>query len=208
MASDVYYKLSDGRTVIKGGQFRRGFNSISLETWTLFRESGAYPYILEFKAGDLMIRRELIIGVQLETLGMLRSSAASAQKIEFILKMYLGDVLLASSQKSLPSAPGMGIELPPPNGVYDPFGPGYQNGPKTPNTFPILAVPVVIYDLIKKLFKGAEVEPVPPVELKTDLAVSYKSKNAAGKETEVRARLSLGMKGISFVPFSSAGKSS
>ncbi len=55
--------------VLKGGQFRRGFNSVTLQAKKLFREPGAFPYTLEFKAGDLVVRRELVIGVQMDRRG-------------------------------------------------------------------------------------------------------------------------------------------
>jgi len=201
MASDVYYKLSDSQTVLKGGLFRRGFNSITVETRKFFSASGTHTYFLEFKAGDLIVRRELAIDVRRESFGVIGQPAEQGRKIpDLVLKMFLGDQLLASSRKSFPSPP-MKIDIPPPGGEYDPFGPGYKNDPGIQNSFPIMALPAVIADLIKKLTKRGEVEPVPPVELRAQAAFVFREKNAVGDQVEVRARLDLGLRNITFFPF-------
>lgn len=199
MANETYYKLSDGEAVLKGGLFRRGFNSVSIETKKLFRKSGTYPYFLEFKAGDLIVRRELAIDVRRDSFGVIGKPAAPSKNLEYVVKIFLGNELLASSRKSLPSPP-LKIDIPPPGGVYDPFGPGYQNDPKIPNSFPIMALPAAIYDLIKSLTKRDDVEPVPPVELKLEVAFVFNEKKAAGDQIEVKARLTLGMRNIRFYP--------
>ncbi len=201
MASDVYYKFSDSQTVIKGGLFRRGFNSITVEARQLFGASRRQAYFLEFKAGDLIIRRELVINVSKEFFGVIGQPARQGGKIpDLVLKMFLGDQLLASSRKSFPSPP-VRIDIPPPGGEYDPFGPGYQNEPRIPSSFPIMALPAAIADLIKKLTKRGEVEPVPPVELRPQMTFVFREKNAAGDQLEVRAQLDLGLRSISFSPF-------
>ena len=206
MASDVYYKLTDGENILKGGQFRRGFNSVALQAKRLFREPGAFPYVLEFKAGDLVVRRELIIGVQMDLQGILGGSSGGSGNDEFILEMFFGQELLASSRKTVFSTRDLGIEVPPPSGKYDPFGPGYQNDPKIPNSIPIMAIPAAILEAIKALKKKDAVEPVPPVELKTDIVVPFKRLNAGGDVIEVRARVSLGLQEMRFLSYSLIGR--
>jgi hypothetical protein len=206
MASDVYYKLTDGENILKGGQFRRGFNAIALQARKLFREPGAFPYVLEFKAGDLVVRRELIIGVQMDLQGILGSPSGGPTNDEFILEMFFGQELLASSRKTVFSTRDLGIEVPPPSGKYDPFGPGYQNDPKIPNSIPIMAIPAAILEAIKALKKKDEVEPVPPVELKTDIVVPFRRPNASGDMIEVRARVSLGLREMRFLSYSLIGR--
>ena len=206
MASDVYYKLRDGENILKGGQFHRGFNSVAIEAKKLFRASGAFPYVLEFKAGDLVVRRELIIGVQMDLQGILGSPTGGPRNDEFILEMFFGQELLASSRKTVFSTRDLGIEVPPPSGKYDPFGPGYQNQPKIPNSIPIMAIPAAILEAIKALKKKDEVEPVPPVEVKTDIVVPFRRPNARGDMIEVRARVSLGLREMRFLSYSLIGR--
>ncbi len=206
MASDVYFKLTDGEKILKGGQFHRGFNSVPLEAQKLFRAPGAFPYVLEFKAGDLVIRRELIIGVQMDLQGIMGSPTGGSRNEEFILEMFFGQELLASSRKTVISSRDLGIEVPPPSGKYDPFGPGYQNQPKIPSSIPIMAIPAAILEAIKALKKKDEVESVPPVELKTDIVVPFRRPNASGNMIEVRARVSLGLREMSFLSYSLIGR--
>ena len=205
MASDVYYKLMDGKETIKGGQLHRGFNSVSLQAKKLFREPAAFPYVLEFKAGDLIVRRELIIGVQMDFLGLLGKPAEGMGSDDYILEMFFGQELLASSRKTMITAQELGIEVPTVPGKYDPFGPGYQNKPRTPNAVPIMAIPAAILEAIKALKKKDEVEPVPPVELKAEIVVPFTRLNAAGDIIEVRARVSLGLREIRFLSYSLTG---
>lgn len=206
MASDVYYKLTDGENILKGGQFHRGFNSVALQAKKLFREPAAFPYVLEFKAGDLIVRRELVVGVQMEYQGILGGPASAAKNDEFILEMFFGQELLASSRKTVISTKDLGIEVPPPSGKYDPFGPGYQNDPKIPNSIPIMAIPAAILEAIKALKKKDEVEPVPPVELKPDILYPFRRSNAGGSMVEVRARVSLGLREMRFLSYSLIGR--
>jgi hypothetical protein len=208
MASDVYYKLMDGQDVLKGGRFHRGFNAVAIQGWRIFREPGAFPYILEFKAGDLIVRRELIIGVQMEFVGIMGKPSGGRPDEEFRLEMYFGEDLLASSRKTLPSAREMGVETPPPSGKYDPFGPGYQNEPRIPTGVPILAIPAAIVEAIKSLTKKDEPEPVPPPKLITDMQISFKRPNASGNDIEVRTRVSLGLREMRFLSYSTIEKPS
>ncbi len=208
MASDVYYKLMDGQDVLKGGRFHRGFNAVAIQGWRIFREPGAFPYILEFKAGDLIVRRELIIGVQMEFVGIMGKSSTGRPDEEFLLEMYFGEDLLAASRKTLPSAREMGIETPAPTGKYDPFGPGYQNEPRIPSGVPILAIPAAIVEAIKSLTKKDEAEPVPPPKLISDMEISFKRPNASGNDIEVRTRVSLGLREMRFLSYSLIEKSS
>jgi len=201
MASDVYYKLSDGEKTLKGGQFHRGFNTVSLQAKKLFLEPGAFPYVLELKAGDLIVRRELVVGVQMEYQGVLGGPASASRSDEFVLEMFFGEELLASSRKTVISIEDLGIKAPPPTGKYDPFGPGYQNEPRIPNSIPIMAVPAAILEAIKALKKKDEVEPVPPVELKADMLVPFRRTNAGGDTIEVRARVSLGLRDMRFLSY-------
>jgi hypothetical protein len=202
MANNVLYKLTSGGRVIKGGEFRRGFNAVRLETRDLFGEPGIHPYVLEFKAGDLLVRREIVLGVQMSAAGLLKEPAGSGRPPDYIVKIFLGENLLASSRKSPPVTPASQIETPPPTGQYDPFGPGYQNKPEIPGSFPIMAIPAVIKELIDQFKKKDEVEPVPAVELKTEMAFTFTKKNAMNRDIEVKAQLTLGLRDIRFLPFS------
>jgi hypothetical protein len=208
MANEAYYKLWGGENVLEGGQFKRGYNSVSLDTSKLFLESGTHAYVLELKAGDLIVRRELTIDIRFNTFGVVGNQSPSGKIPEYLLKLFLGDDLLASSRKSPASTPPIKIELPQPTGVYNPWGPGYQNEPKIPNSFPILGIPAIINELIKSLKKKNEVEPVPPVELKSDITILFKGKHAGVRDAEVIARLRLEQTKIKFLPYSSAGKPS
>lgn len=203
MAGEVLYKLSANGEVIKGGMFRRGFNEIVIDARTVFRESGNYPYTLEFKAGDLVIRRTLILSLRRESFGQLGRRLEAPRMAEYAVKIYLGDRLLAANQRTAPVSPPLEIPVPPPSGQYDPFGPGYQNEPRIPNSgIPLGALPAAVKELIDAFKKRNEIEPVPPVELKTDMQYRFSELTSDAPPSEVRAHLWLDLKEIQFLSYS------
>jgi len=203
MAGEVLYKLSAGGEVIKGGMFRRGFNEIVIDARGVFRESGNYPYILEFKAGDLVIRRALNLNVRRQSFGQIGRRPDAARTAEYSVKIYLGDRLLAANQRNAPVSPPLDIPVPPPSGQYDPFGPGYQNDPRIPSAVPIGAIPMAVKELIDAFKKRSEFEPVPPVELKVDMQYHFSEENPDAPPSEVRAHLWLDLKSIQFLSYAS-----
>jgi hypothetical protein len=201
MANEVLYKLFADGEVIKGGMFRRGFNEIVFDVRKIFRESGDYRYILEFKAGDLLIRRTIILAMRRESFGALGRQPEAPRIVEYAVKLYLGNRLLASNQRTMPLSPPLDIPVPPPSGKYDPFGPGYQNQPRFPTSVPITAVPEAVKELIDAFKKRNDVEPVPPVELRTDMQYRFSEKEPEAPQVEVRAHLWLDLKEIRFLSY-------
>ena len=201
MAGDVLYKLFANGEVVKGGMFRRGFNEIVIDARKIFRASGNYPYTLEFKAGDLVIRRTLSLNVRRESFGQIGRSPEAPRTAEYSVKLYLGDRLLAANQQTAPVSPPLDIPVPPPSGQYDPFGPGYQNEPRIPSSVPIGAVPAVVKELIDAFKKRNQVEPVPPVELKVDMQYLFSERNADAPPSEIRTHLWLDLKAIQFLSY-------
>jgi len=69
-----------------------------------------------------------------------------------------------------------------------------------------MAIPAAILEAIKALKKKDEVEPVPPVELKTDIIVAFRRPKARDDVIEVRARVSLGLREMQFLSYSLIGR--
>jgi hypothetical protein len=202
MANEVLYKLFADGDVVKGGMFRRGFNEIALDVRKILRQSGNYPYVLEFKAGDLLVRRTIILALRRETFGALGRQPEAAQTAEYAVKVYLGNRLLASNQKTVPISPPLDIPLPAPSGRFDPFGPGYQNEPRFPSSVPITAVPAAIKEIVDAFKKRNDVEPVPPVDLRMDMQYLFSEKDPEAPQVEVRAHLWLDLREIRFLSYS------
>jgi hypothetical protein len=200
MAGEVLYKLSANGEVIKGGMFRRGFNEIVIEARHVFRESGNYPYTLEFKAGDLVIRRALTLNLRRETYGQI-GRRQEARTAEYSVKLYLGERLLAANQRTAAVAPPLDIPVPPQAGQYDPFGPGYQNEPKYPGGVPLAALPGAVKEIFDAFKKRNATDPVPPVELKVDMQYVFSEQSPDAPSSEVRAHLWLDIKSIQFLSY-------
>jgi hypothetical protein len=202
MAGETLYKLSADGVVIKGGVFRRGFNEIVIDAAKMFQASGNYTYTLEFKTGDLVIRRTLIFGLRRESYGQVGPRAGLPRTAEYVVKLYLGERLLAANQRTAPVSTPLDIPVPAPSGKYDPFGPGYQNEPRYPTGVPIAALPAAVKEIVDALKRRNEIEPVPPVELKTDTQYVFSEQDPNAPPTEVRAHLWLDLKSIQFLSYS------
>lgn len=201
MAGEVLYKLSAGDEVVKGGMFRRGFNEITIDVRKVFSASGNYPFTLEFKAGDLVIRRTIILSVRRETFGQVGSNPEAARMAEYSVKLYLGDRLLASNQRTGAVAPPLQIPTPPPTGQFDPLGKSYQNEHDLPSGVPLTALPAAVKELIDTFKRRNEIEPVPPVELKTDMRYIFSELDPEAPPVEVRAHLWLDFQSIQFLSY-------
>jgi hypothetical protein len=202
MAGETLYKLSADGEVIKGGMFRRGFNEIVIDATKIFQASGNYTYTLEFKTGDLVIRRTIILGLRRESFGQVGPRPGLTRTAEYVIKLYLGERLLAANQRTAPVSTALDIPVPPPSGKYDPFGPGYQNEPRIPTGVPLAALPAAVKEIVAALKKRNEIEPVPPVELKTDTQYVFSEQDPDAPPTEVRAHLWLDLRAIRFLSYS------
>jgi hypothetical protein len=76
MAADVYYKLTDGENVLKGGQFRRGFNSIPLRAKKLFRGL-SIPYTLNSRP-EILWSAAAVVQMERQGAGEPAEAAAGA----------------------------------------------------------------------------------------------------------------------------------
>ena len=97
---DVLYKLSDDEGIIKGGQFLKGFNAISLNVRDRFEQSGTYAYTLELKAGAYVVQRKFKIDIRIDLpLVVAEEQAEAPVENEHVVSMYVGGQLVVSYRK-------------------------------------------------------------------------------------------------------------
>lgn len=198
VANNVYYKLTDGVTILKGGLFNRGFNTISIDPRSIFERSGSSRYFLEFKVDDLIVSREIEIEAQLSLFIPQEKPAPESKDTEFRLALFVGDEEIASGRKPYPIEINKEIDTGPPKDSFDPFGPGYERKDSIDNSFPIFAVPLVIAEIVKALTKGGEEdESVPPIETKPQISLLFR-KTWEGREVAGRASITFRIKELKF----------
>ncbi len=205
MANSAFFKLMAEGETLKAGLLQRGLNTLSLESSPLIRESGAHAFLLDLKADDLIVRREINIEVNLSSEILLAPTSSSEITRRYRLSLFLGNKLLAQSQKTIKMTPPVQFTLPPADGRYSPYGPVHPSG-QDPNPVgvSILSLPAVIAQLIKDYkAKREEKERIPPPEIKKEIQVVYLNQTMKGLE-KLTADLKLGLKGYQAFVFSTS----
>ncbi|MDH5745114.1 MAG: hypothetical protein OEZ52_16350 [Candidatus Aminicenantes bacterium] len=195
---DVYYKISDGENVIKAGLFTRGLNIVEIEADGLFLESGTHVFFLDLKAGDLTLRKELEIDIQLDSSGIDSGTPRLVEKSEpeYELSMFVGDKLVVSGRKSLSKELSFNVELPP---LPDGYGPFYEieKEYKNPlrNSFSILDAIGAGYSLIKNMIDKKKKQKISaPVQKYEQLTATFMRRDSEGAAREVTAVIRLKVK--------------
>ena len=195
VSRDALYKFSDEENVIKGGLFTRGLNTVEIEANGLFLESGTHVYFLDLKVGDLTLRKEIEIDIQLDSSGADSEAPRLVKKpeSEYELSMFIGDKLIVSGRKSLSKELSFHVELPP---LPDGYGPFYEieKEYKNPlrNSFSIIDAIGVGYSLIKKMIDKKKMQKQEkPVQKHNQLTATFMRRDPEGVAKEVTAVIRL-----------------
>ncbi len=201
LSADAYYKLSEGSTVLKAGLFKSGPNILSLDATDLFLGPGRRIYILELKAAELIVKKEIALDIEVSW-PKVESKVPSLkrQSISYKLFLYVGDELVMSSQKTESPIP-LNLDLKP---NQNPFGfkPDYyvtRNNPGT-NYISIFSAIGVLYQLLKDLLKKKDAKAEPPkIQLVQEMTISNKQKDADGNDRETKVSIKLKTRNLPYV---------
>lgn len=191
VSQDAYYKLTHNRTVLKGGLFLKGYNSFSLEAGHLFARSGSHTYTLELKVNDHIRRQEFEIAIAMDDHAFQASEENAAKTKEYTVLMYVGDQLVASSNKLPSSRPSQKVEVPPRPYQINPYSSAAEPD-YTVTGVSIPSVALALYQTIKSLTekKGEEVSPA-PIRKKTTITSTFMRSRPDGQEYKVTATITL-----------------
>lgn len=194
--NDAYYKLSDLEKVIKGGLFREGFNTISIESAHLFEESGSHIYFIDLKAGELYEKKEIEIEIKLDSAPKVAKAGDQIKDVEYKLSMYVGNRLIISSKKSKSDNLLDKFEIQPELKKIDPYDPLKETDPSL-YSIPVLSAVVEVIKLIEGLGKKKEKEKaVPAIQKFKQVILTFKSRDAEYIERDVRATIILKTKDL------------
>lgn len=201
IANDAYYKFSAGADVLEGGQFKPGFNIIGLDANELFLNPGKRVYFLELKAGDLVLKKEIDLDIDVSgPPASPRPAAAAARRpVEYTLSLYVGSELVMTSKKTEYPV-SWKIDVKPSNAPFG-FSPdSYINRNKPGmgvDSFSILSAIGMLYSLLKDLFKKKTKDAEPPkIQTVQDLTLTFKQKDAEGRDQEMKVSLRLRTKNL------------
>jgi hypothetical protein len=148
--NDALFKISFKNRVLHAGLLRRGFNTIALPSSAFFQKTDTHTFILECKADESVIVKEIDINIRILPLYVVQQRGEERKKHVYTLSFLIGDRLIYATRKFAPGDISFKLELPPSLGQYDPFG--LIKGAQKPITgIPILGAVAGLYHLAKSL---------------------------------------------------------
>ena len=196
MTNDAYYRFSGAEGILGGGMLHKGFNILSLDAWGFFDRSGSRAFTLDLKAGDIVLRTEVILSVGMtpEAEPPAEEQLAKTKGLIYELSVYVGSRLVVKSSKTDRASEPLKLNIKPvnlvanplfkPPGEHDPFDPN-QMGVPIPEALGIIAG--VIKDLVTKKTPKTESS----IEKATVVQFTFFRPGPAETETEVKVSVSI-----------------
>ena len=196
LLNTAFYKISDSSGTLAGGLWQGGFHILSLPATGMFDASGSREFILDLKAGDIIVRKRIGVEVDVRRPGPPATpspaNALRTKDVEGEIALYVGDKLISSSRKILSKTPPLDIPIP---------------GPSAPDTKPYLAprkdIPTftgvsifdalgAAYTALRDLLKKKPLPPSPPSYQKVKrMTVTFATQEAALGAQDIQAYLTL-----------------
>jgi len=196
LLNSAFYKISDSTGTLAGGLWQGGFHILSLPASGMFDESGSREFILDLKAGDVIVRKRIGVEVDVRRPNAAAGSAGGnvlrAKDLEGEVALYVGEKLISSSRKIMAKTPPLDIPVP---------------GPSAPDTKPYLAprkdIPTfsgvsildavgAAYTVLRDLLKKKPLPPSPPSYQKVKrMTITYSTQEAALGAQDIQAHLTL-----------------
>ena len=205
LSGEAYYKFSLRGDVLEAGQFKSGFNVIGLDATELFLNPGRRTYLLEPKAGTLVLKKEIELDIEVTSPLSLPKPAAPPPRghsVESSVSMYVGGELVMTSRKTV-TTPSLKLGVPVNTLTYGWNPDSVINRDKPDpmrNSIDIVRAVSAIYDLLKDLLKKKDKnDPEPPkIQTVQDLQLVFPQKDPEGKDREMKVAIRLRSKNLPF----------
>ncbi len=202
MTNDAYYRLSDEGGLRAGGILHKGFNIMSLSSEAFFDRSASHVFWLELKAGDILLKKEITISVNMtpEPGPTPEQKLSSTNSMIYDLSLYVGEQLILSSKRTELASDPLKLNIKPVNLVANPLfkPPGQQSiWDPTSHGISITGAIGVISGLIKDALKKKPKKAEAAYEKLSVLGLSFFRPGTSNVETEVKATLTLQTRSLS-----------
>lgn len=202
MSNDAYYRFSGEGGFRTGGILHKGFNILGLSSAAFFDRSGAHVFWLELKAGDILLRKEITISVNMtpEPEPTPVQKLSSTKSMVYDLALYVGEQLILSSQRTELAGDPLKLNIKPvnlpANPLFKPPGPGDIWDPASHGVSITQAIGL-ISGLIKDAFKKKPQTTESAIDKLSVLGLSFFRQGTSSAETEIKATLTLQVRGLS-----------
>ncbi len=166
---------------------------VDIDTRVLFEESGTHVYFLDFKVGELILKKEIEIDIHLDSPGVDSGTPSQVRDPEYELSMFVGNQLIVTGKKVPFKGASFEIEKP---RLPEGYGPFYEieKEYKNPmlNSFSIIDAAGAVYDLIKKAIgKKKKQKNERSIQKHKQLTVTFLRRDSEGVSREVNALIEL-----------------
>lgn len=208
LLNDAYYKLSLGPYALEGGYWTKGFHILTVPVSGLIARAGTYEFVLDLKAGELLVRKPIEIVVDLQAVGQgalatpvlpkidnsrfRRPASQAPASAEGWLSLYVGGKLIMKSRKLAAQAPPFSIPIAGPSMPgQKPYMPPPTNDPMA-SSVSILDAVALAYKALKDLMAKKPPTPSPPSYQKvTSLSFTFAQASGDGAYRDARATVRL-----------------
>jgi hypothetical protein len=203
LLNEAYYKISLGPYILEGGYWPAGFHILTIPLSNLFERSDTYDFILDLKAGDIVVRKSVRVRVDIADMvaaatpsprnTLSPESGTPARTIqEGEISLYVDGKLILISRKIAAKPSSLTFPL------GGPLMPGQKPYMPPPTTGPmvsgvsILDALALAYKAIKDLVAKKPPRPSPPSYQKvSSLSFAYSRTTAEGLAVSARASVGL-----------------
>jgi hypothetical protein len=191
MEADALYKLSAQDEVLRGGLLRRGFNSLRISSRGFFEKSGSHVLVLEIKSDDSLEKKEITLEVRLMPIFIVQKRGEERKKYEYSVSFFIGGRLIYATKKIPLSDITFKLDLPPSQGVYNPFG-QIDGMYKPVQMVSILDAIAGIYSLVDSLRSGKDKENRDEnIQRKDQIETTFVKRDTQGDVWQWRALIQL-----------------
>ncbi len=206
ISSDAYYKFSLRGTVLQAGQFKPGVNILGLDAAELFLNPGSRTFLLEMKSGNLILKKEIDLDVEVTVPARVPRPAAAPARgrpVDYTVSMYVeGELVMTSHKTETPLSWKTGVPVNTNTWGWNSNAlPGSEKANPLNNSVDIPAAISYLYGLLKDLFtkKNKPEAPAPQIETVQDMSVTYPIKDSDGRSEEMKISLKLRTRNLPFV---------
>jgi hypothetical protein len=191
MEATALYKISSQDEILRGGLLRKGFNSLPISAQGFFEKQGSHTFVLDLKSDGTLEKKEITVEVKLMPIYLVQKRGEERKNYEYSVSFFMGGQLVYSTKKIPLSEISFKLDLPPSQGVYNPFG--QIDGMYKPiQSVSILDAVGVLYTLINTLGAGQDQEKSSAnIQKKSQIETTFVKRNTRGDVWQWRALIQL-----------------
>lgn len=203
LLNEAFYRISLGPYILEGGHWPKGFHILTIPLRDLFTRSDTYDFVLDLKAGDLVVRKPVRVQVDIADIAPSRAPAPeerfepppslpSRPIQEGEISVYIDGKLVLKSRKIAAKPAPFSFPLGGPlMQGQKPYMPPPKNDPLMSGVNIVDAL-ALAYKAIKDLVSKKPPKPSAPSYQKVSvLSFAYSRTTSAGQSVSARASLSL-----------------